>query len=68
MSGGWGIYPQDDGTLVIMPRNDLREHDACNTNCPCWPMVEIVKGVVIITHHAFDFRDVVEWLSESEAK
>jgi hypothetical protein len=45
--------------LHIRPIRDWAPH-ALTTNCTCEPQLEIVNGVRLIFHHAFDQREMWE--------
>lgn len=61
---GWAIY-EDEDRITIIPLNDLKEHDK-SCLCACQPKIEDVNGKTIITHNAYDFRDVAEYLNEKK--
>jgi len=52
--------------MVVMPIDDMGEHDMLSTECACMPAVEIVNDRLLITHNAFDFRDVAEWMNDRD--
>lgn len=45
--------------LNILPVNDLKPHIE-NGKCKCSPAIETVSGTIIITHNAFDCRELIE--------
>ena len=45
--------------INILPVNDLKEHDE-HTTCDCKPSVEVVNGVMIVTHNSYDKRELSE--------
>ncbi len=47
----------------IIPVNDVKEHSEYST-CECNPTIDIVNGVVIITHNSFDGREGLEMANE----
>lgn len=61
----WKVTEYDD-KVVIVPLNDLREHDEESETCACEPKIEEVNGMKIITHQAYDFREVCEYLNEKK--
>jgi hypothetical protein len=42
------------------PLNDLREHLLVGVSCPCIPSVTLEGATLIVTHNAFDHREIVE--------
>lgn len=46
-------------SIQIVPRNDTGEHDQTRW-CKCNPRLEMVNGVLIVCHHAYDLREVIE--------
>ena len=48
----------------ILPVDDLKEHEE-TIKCFCDPCVQYVDGNTIITHNAFDNREIKEQLIES---
>ena len=60
----WGVYPQDNGDVVVLPIGDIRDLDDLNSDCLCMPQITVVGANVVITHNAFDFRHVSEYLNE----
>lgn len=59
---GWGVFKDEPGYVVVLPLNDVREHNKCSHDCACMPHLEIIGATLLIVHNAFDFRHVVEWL------
>lgn len=60
----WAVYQLYAATAVV-PIEDKREHVNFDQNCPCEPKIRWGEyGNLVITHNAFDFRDVAEWLEE----
>ena len=65
MKKGWVSYFNDDKSIAnIVPLNDDKEHEHSNLSS-CKPKLEVVNGVLIITHNSFDGREAVEWTHES---
>ncbi len=62
MTGSWGVYVEP-GYMVVLPIDDIREHDKFSKDCECMPEVEVAGANLMIVHNAFDFRHVVEWLN-----
>ncbi len=62
----WGVYPQDSGDVIVLPIDDAKEHDMLSAECPCMPQVMVLGSHIVITHNAFDFRHVNEWLAEAD--
>lgn len=62
----WGVYPQQNGDVVVLPIDDTKEHDVTSESCPCMPQIMVVGAHVVITHNAFDFRHVVEYLNAED--
>lgn len=56
----WGVYELDNGDVAVAPTDEA--HELGNTQCACEPTVEVVGAKLVITHNAFDFRDVAEWI------
>ena len=46
-------------TLNILPINDVQQHKE-DEHCMCNPTTRIHFGVKIVTHNAFDGRDIEE--------
>lgn len=46
-------------TVHVIPVNDLKEHEDSST-CECQPRVDIVEGGMVVVHHAWDNREIVE--------
>jgi len=57
----WVVFRHGD--IDCVPTNDDKEHVA-GPDCECNPNVEVEGGVLIITHNAYDFREVKEQMSE----
>jgi len=43
----------------VLPVDDLREHSE-DSACECRPRIEIVEGGMIIVHHAWDNREIID--------
>ena len=56
--------------IAVIPINDIKSHNDYSTTCECNPDVEIVNNEIIITHNAFDKRELDEQINEilKEAK
>ncbi len=54
-------------SIQIIQVNDLSEHERTST-CPCNPKVYFENGVMIISHHAFDDRQLIEEVFKDENK
>ncbi len=50
--------------VIIVPINDIREHEENSSTCPCDPKVEIKNGEMVLIHNAFDHRQIVEQARE----
>jgi len=48
----------DKKFIHVYPVNDIKEHDPEGTQCPCCPEVDWID--MIVTHNAFDCREVTE--------
>ena len=62
----WEICPRANGDVIVLPINDTREHDRLSADCPCMPQVTVYGAHVVITHNAFDFRHITEWLNAED--
>lgn len=52
----------------ILPINDLKEHEE-SSKCECNPSAEITEsGDLLITHNAYDKRELVEKLLDEALK
>jgi len=51
-------------TIHVLPVNDLEPHDEDSTQCKCHPKVEFVEGGILVTHNAFDQREIIEEINE----
>lgn len=52
-------------TVHVIPINDLREHSASSSDCPCWPDVQIVDGGEVIVHRSWDGREILEQAADA---
>ena len=50
--------------IIILPTNDIKEHDEESTLCECEPTVQYENGEMIIIHNAFDNREIIEQVEE----
>jgi hypothetical protein len=50
--------------LIILPTNDIKEHDEESTVCECSPKVIFENGEMIIVHNAFDGRELEEQIND----
>ena len=50
--------------VVVVPKDDIKEHNEESTICECEPKVEHVNGNMIIIHSAFDDRQYEEQIEE----
>ena len=50
--------------IHIIPLNDIEEHLAFGTGCPCDPQLIYEEEEVIVVHNSFDGREGVEWANE----
>jgi|694.fasta_scaffold05368_18 hypothetical protein len=50
-------------SIQIIPRNDTEPHEQ-NQWCKCNPMLETVNNILIVTHNAYDLREVIEVTNE----
>lgn len=47
--------------LHVVPVHDLHEHDTDgDTNCVCRPATDLIDGGRLVTHNAFDKRELRE--------
>ena len=53
----------NDNDIHIVPVNDKHGH-IYSVFCPCKPKLEILNGVRIYTHTAYDHRELFEGLEE----
>jgi hypothetical protein len=58
-SPGWAVI-HDDNSAHVFPINDVRWHDIDGLGCKCDPKIESVDGFLVVTHNAFDNREIVE--------
>jgi hypothetical protein len=47
---------------IVLPIDDIAEHDRESTTCKCNPKVEFENGNMILIHDAFDGRQELEKL------
>ncbi len=71
MGKGWEVLSKDLHTgklmVVVVPKDDIQEHDEFNPGCECDPEMEICdNGTMLLTHNAFDITEVAEWLIEQK--
>ncbi len=59
----WEVTEHED-FITVVPLNDLRPHDEGSEYCECNPTVDDEGDKKIITHQAYDFREVSEYLNE----
>lgn len=45
---------------IVLPIDDIEEHDTESTTCKCSPKVEFENGNMILIHDAFDGRQELE--------
>lgn len=64
MSKQWAVYDYAPEYVIVVPLDDTQEHDKFSKDCPCEPDVEVIGACLTITHNAFDWRHVAEWLNE----
>ncbi len=63
-TGAWLCAPLDDGSVHIVPLEDLVAHEP--NDCPCGPDTEFVANAAdgpdgwLITHHSLDAREASE--------
>jgi hypothetical protein len=50
--------------FIIIPINDIKEHDEESTICECNPEVIFENGEMIIIHNAFDGRELEEQINK----
>lgn len=50
--------------IIIVPTNDIKEHDEESTICECNPTIEFTNGEMLIIHNAFDGRELEEQIQE----
>jgi hypothetical protein len=50
-------------SIQIIPRNDTEEHEQTQW-CECKPMLETLNNILIVTHNAYDLREVIEVTNE----
>ncbi len=53
-----------DGDIHVSPVNDKYPHVLEGVDCPCNPEISLEGATLIIVHNSFDFREIVEELSE----
>lgn len=53
----------------IVPINDIEDHDDTGTTCKCEPSVIFEEdGDIIVIHHSFDGRELLEKIEEGFKK
>lgn len=50
--------------VIIIPVNDIEEHEEELTTCKCNPKVIFENGEMIIVHNAFDGRELEEQIND----
>jgi hypothetical protein len=50
-------------SIQIIPCNDTKEHEQTQW-CECNPNFEMVNNILIVTHNAYDLREVIELANE----
>jgi len=50
--------------IIILPTNDIMDHDEDSTVCECNPRIEIVDGDIMLIHNSFDGREFEEQIEE----
>lgn len=67
----WAVHTDGRSPTHVWPNNDLRPHQtgADDTDCPCEPTdrpYKLTDGSIwwMVTHRAFDGREVGEWVDE----
>jgi hypothetical protein len=50
-------------SIQIIPLNDTKEHDKTRW-CECNPILETVNNILIVSHNAYDLREVIEVANE----
>lgn len=63
---GWEVIERRGDVIIVLPQNDKRKHRACDIDCRCMPSWKVEHDCLIITHNAFDFRDIGEALNYDE--
>lgn len=51
------------GDVNVYPLDDLQEHNIDGANgvyCECAPDVEVIGSNLLIIHHSFDHREILE--------
>lgn len=43
--------------IIVVPVNDIEQHEDNDTTCHCCPSVIFENGEMIIIHNAFDERE-----------
>lgn len=54
--------------VIVLPIDDIEEHDEQSTTCKCNPSVIFEEGNMIIVHDAFDGRQELEKLDIAPSK
>jgi hypothetical protein len=44
----------------VVPKDDIYKHKEIGYDCNCNPDVEFADNQIIVTHNAFDGRDLIE--------
>ena len=53
-------------TFHVTPTNDLFPHNEIGTLCDCKPEVEFVEDRIVVTHNAWDGRDLIDEVEGSK--
>ena len=51
--------------INVLPLDDSDEHIE-SPECACKPLTTIINGKLLVVHHAWDFREVFEYLDRIE--
>jgi hypothetical protein len=60
----WMVEHNNLGTILVLPIDDIDEHDEYSKVCKCEPKVIYGNGKIIIVHNAFDGRQYDEQIKE----
>jgi hypothetical protein len=50
--------------VMVLPVDDIKEHDEDSTTCECEPKIIWESGEMILVHNAFDGRHLEEQIQE----
>lgn len=60
MDKGWNCLDCEDGTVHVLPIDDLRDHEDKGSNCWCNPKIDLENKLQIVIHNSMDGREILE--------